>query len=93
MIFLVFLLGFASDDDHIIKIWVRLLQIVQAHRGCPFSLKCRYSFCDPKGKSGELKKTYVYFERSEWLVLEMEWDLMIRRLQINFRNKTVLSAA
>ena len=47
-----------------------------------------HSLC-PKGKSGELIKSAVYFERSEWHVLAMEWGLMIRRLQIDFRKNSV----
>ena len=81
---LVFFLGSASDD-HIIKIWEQLLQFV--HKGCIVSLECRYSVCETKGKSGELKKTSVYVEHSGWHVLAMEFDLMICRLQIDFRKQ------
>ena len=40
-----------------------------------------------KRKSYELQKTSVYFERCERHVLAMGWDLMIRKLQINFQKK------
>ena len=64
-IFLMYLHGSASDD-HIVKIWVRSLQVVPAYKGCHFSLKCSYSVCDAKGKSSELKK-YFRSLQTQWM--------------------------
>ena len=65
---------------------------MRAREGCHCSLNAATDFVTPKGSI--LNSNFeLYFEHGEWHVLAMEWDLMIRRLHIDFRNKiSVLSS-